>query len=532
MITCQQVLQKSFIACLLVASTLYPAKAQNAASEPPATTGETLPSVVVISATGEKDKLAKTRAAATTETAQPPKAAAAPPKSWLIAGSLRVRVENQNFFPTDKANGAYSFLGGAFRYGVTHQAKTEDFMLELEAPYLFGLPTKAIAPAPQGSLGHGANYFAANGNQVASVFLKQAWVRFKNNSAPGKNIRVGRFEIGDGLETTPTDANLAWVKQNRIAQRLIGTFGYTLVTRSFDGVQITSNSPHQNITALAFAPTRGAFDLNGMDTLPNIHVGYLALTIPQKEKKSSSDTRLFYLYYEDLRGQPVKTDNRPAAVRAADHHSIRISTIGANYARVMNLGQGKLDVMGWAAGQVGMWGSEKHGAYAAAGEVGYQMPRWDWHPWFRAGINFYSGDGNAANNQHGSFFPVLPTARIYARYPFYAESNLQDAFAQVILKPSSRLTLRSDVHNLRLAEINDLWYAGGGAFENQNFGFSGRTSSGHGDFATVYDLSADYQFSRSTAVTLYAAYANGGHVTDIFKSHDSIFGYAELNLKF
>jgi hypothetical protein len=160
------------------------------------------------------------------------------------------------------------------------------------------------------------------------------------------------------------------------------------------------------------------------------------------------------------------------------------------------------------------------------------MPKWDWKPWFRAGYNYYSGDGNPNNNQHGTFFPVLPTARIYARYPFFAESNLQDVFAQVILKPSSRLTLRSDVHSLRLAETRDLWYAGGGAGENQAFGYSGRPSSGRGDLATLVDLSADYQLYKSTAVTLYMAYANGGKPMSIFNSRDSVFGYAEVNYKF
>ena len=37
----------------------------------------------------------------------------------------------------------------------------------------------AIAPAPQGQLGLGAAYFAANGDKDGSVFIKQAFIRFK-----------------------------------------------------------------------------------------------------------------------------------------------------------------------------------------------------------------------------------------------------------------------------------------------------------------------------------------------------------------
>ena len=102
----------------------------------------------------------------------------------------------------------------------------------------------------------------------------------------------------------------------------------------------------------------------------------------------------------------------------------------------------------------------------------------------------------------------------------------------MILRPNTRLSLRADIHSLRLAETNDLWYSGGGAFENQTFGYSGRPSSGRGDLATLVDMSADYQLFKSTALTLYVAYANGGKPASIFKSRDSVFGYAEVNVKF
>ena len=46
-------------------------------------------------------------------------------------------------------------------------------------PLLVNLPTRAIAPAPQGQLGLGASYFAASGKQDGSAILRQAFVRFK-----------------------------------------------------------------------------------------------------------------------------------------------------------------------------------------------------------------------------------------------------------------------------------------------------------------------------------------------------------------
>lgn len=477
-------------------------------------------------AVSEKEKPVET-------TAQPNKLAPAPPpKGYVFFGSLRVRVEDQNFFPTPKANGAYTFTGGALRFGVTRQTNNEEITLEMEAPFLFNLPTKAIASAPQGQLGHGATYFAANGSRVANFFPKQAFVRIKPFADQANSLRMGRYEFNDGLETTSPDPAINWLKQNRISQRLIGPFGYTLVQRSFDGIQYAYNTPKANVTAMGFFPTRGAFDLNGWDTLSDIRLFYLSGTLTKAKKESATDARLFYIYYEDARRKDVKIDNRPLGVRTPDKNTIRIHTFGAHYTRTMNLGPGKADVLLWAAGQVGEWGLLDHGAYAFAGEIGYQFPKAGWKPWVRAGYNIYSGDGNPNNKEHGSFFPILPTARIYARYPFFAESNLQDLFAQVILKPSSRFTLRSDLHSLRLADSHDLWYSGGGAFQNSTFGYSGRPSSGFSDLATLVDTSADYQISKSTAVSLYLAYANGGRVTNIFTSRDSIFGYLEANYKF
>ena len=156
----------------------------------------------------------------------------------------------------------------------------------------------------------------------------------------------------------------------------------------------------------------------------------------------------------------------------------------------------------------------------------------DGNPGFDLGYYLGSGDGNNANGRHGTFIPILPTPRIYARYPVYNESNLEDSSISLILKPTSKLTLRPEFHALRLADRNDLYYSGGGAYNNSIFGFAGRPSNGSSDLGRLVDLSADYQVNKATAVTLYMGYLNGGKVVNEFKSRDSVFGYAELNYKF
>jgi hypothetical protein len=136
---------------------------------------------------------------------------------------------------------------------------------ELAVPALVGLPDDAVAPPPQGQLGFGGPYRAINVNQDASIFPKQAFVRFKGlGSNPANSLRLGRFEFWEGQEVTPADPTLSWLKRERISGRLIGNFGFTLAQRSFDGIQLLRNTPGSNLTLVAARPTEGVFQLNGL----------------------------------------------------------------------------------------------------------------------------------------------------------------------------------------------------------------------------------------------------------------------------
>lgn len=153
-----------------------------------------------------------------------------------FSGSLRARVENWNWFETPDADDRYTFLGAQLRVAAKKKLGRVEGQLELAAPVLLNLPDDAVQPAPRGALGIGGNYFAANGDtNVAGLFVKQAFLR-------AGRFRLGRFEFADGAEHLPADAQLAAVRRDRIANRLIGTFAFTHVGRSFDGVQFDSKA--------------------------------------------------------------------------------------------------------------------------------------------------------------------------------------------------------------------------------------------------------------------------------------------------
>lgn len=229
----------------------------------------------------------------------------------------------------------------------------------------------------------------------------------------------------------------------------------------------------------------------------------------------------------------MKTDNRPPTVRRADVDAIGIATIGGHYLRSVKTGASAVDLLAWGAFQAGSWGALDHQAGSFAVEAGWQPAIATWKPWIRGGYSYGSGDGNASDNVHGTFFQVLPTPRVYARFPFFNLMNTRDGFGELILRPSAKLTVRSDAHVLRLADAADLWYQGGGAFEPDTFGYAGRPSGGSTDLAAMYDASGDYVLHRHLTVSGYYGYAAGGAVPRaIYLDGAGQFGYAEAVVRF
>jgi hypothetical protein len=453
-----------------------------------------------------------------------------------LSGSLRFRIESSDWFGDDP-NGTYTYPGSIVRVAVGQAKPRADWQIELAVPVIVGLPDQAVAAGAQGALGLGASYFAANDNSTnaASLFVKQAFVRVKRlGGVNGQSLKIGRMEFVDGTEVAPKHATLAALKRDRIAHRLLGNFGFTHVGRSLDGVLYAIDRPALNVTVLGARPTQGVFQANGWDEL-GVNVFYGAVTGQIAGARTAGEWRLFALAYRDGRDAVVKTDNRPLAVRRADVDPINLGTFGGHYLHVAQTAAGPIDLLVWGAAQTGSWGRLAHRAGAFAVEGGWQpqgAPALS--PWIRGGFDYGSGDADSTDTTHGTFFQVLPTPRVYARFPFFNMMNTGDAFGELILRPSKTVTLRADVHALRLTDVNDLWYQGGGAFQPLTFGYAGRPSGGHSDLATLADASGDVSLNPHASVGAYFSYAGGQSVTQSIYagSGGARFGYVELLLRF
>lgn len=486
-----------------------------------------------IIASAQSTQTANTAPAPAASPSPKPVAAPAPIKlgSLTLSGSLRARFESWDWFETNAAENNYNFGAATLRLAIGQQKDSFEWQVEAAAPVLLGLPDNAVAPAPQGQLGLGGTYFAANGRQDGSIFIKQAFIRFKGiGGDKASSLKLGRFEFNDGTEITPADAGLATIKRDHIAQRLIGTFGFTHVGRSFDGVHFVRNAKVGNFTFVGARPTEGVFQLRGWREL-DVDFYYGSFNKALKSKTSDSDLRLFALHYHDGR-RVLKTDNRPQAVRAADLAKIRVTTLGGHYITTAKAGAGKADFLLWGAGQFGDWGLLNQRSAAVAVEGGYQFNA-KLKPWLRAGYFHSTGDGNATDGTHRTFFQVLPTPRIYARFPFYDMVNNEDLFVQLRLKPHAKVGLRTDLHHLRLASAQDQWYLGGGAFQRATFGYTGRPSNGQKTLGTLADVSVDLTVTPTTTLTFYLAGVGGSAVAEkIYTGGNARYAYLEVVKRF
>ena len=453
-----------------------------------------------------------------------------------VTGTFRARGYGWDWFEPTAGDNQYAYSGNLLRVNFAEQRKGWEWDTELAAPFLLGLPDHATAAAPQGALGLGSNYYSANSNSQYSgmVFPKQVYVRFKGlGPSEAGSLQIGQFEFNDGTELVPKNATLATLKRDRISQRLIGTFGWSDMGRSFDGAHFSYSKPTNDFTLVTAIPTRGVFQTDGWGW-NRAAFGYAAFTHEWGHGNHAADTRVFMLDYDDWR-HILKTDNRPAAVRAGDTGNIRIETFGAHSMHAFTTNAGVIDALAWGAGQTGRWGTQTQLAYALDFEGGFQ-PKvlGKLKPWIRGGFTMGSGDGNSGDGRHGTFFQVLPTPRTYARFPFFNMMNTEDRFGALILRPHAKVTTSSEFHALRLSNAKDLWYSGGGVFQPWTFGYVGRPASGRRSLGNLYDTSVEYRATRRSTFTAYFGHAQGlAAMEQIYpKGKNGEFGYVEAMFKF
>jgi hypothetical protein len=450
--------------------------------------------------------------------------------------SDRLRGEFVDWFappPDVGAAGAerYDFFANRFRAGVSVGFPHVGLTLEMQHTQLANLPEDASLPPPQGNLGPGANYFAnTRRSPQGELFLKQGYLTLRGGGVTGT---LGRFDHRGGLEVLPADATLLAVKRTRIAERLVGPFDFTHVTRSFDGGRVAWDDPAWNVTAWGARPTQGGFEVSANTQVGRVWLAGASATWKGHDDAPPLDVQIFELYYRDARDDVLKVDNRPLAVREADTEPIGVNTVGAHALGAFAAGPGTIDLLFWGALQTGNWGTQDHAAWAYAVEAGYQLPRVPATPWLRLGYDRSSGDDDPDDSDHRTFFQVVPTARLYAQTPFYNLMNSGDFFVELLLRPHARVFVRTDWHWLVVTEDRDLWYQGGGVTKSSLFGYAGSPADGQRDLGQLVDLSVGLTLSKRLTLNTYYGHVFGGDaIGRSFAGTDADYGYVELLFKY
>ena len=442
----------------------------------------------------------------------------------------RFRAEFVDWFepkpdsPTPNNN--YTFVGNVFQVGVRVTRAPYEMFVQLQNSTLGNVPADAV--------GIGAAYYANTMRSTQNgVILRNAWAQTKSLfGVDGLFVKAGRQLYLDGLDAPAKQPNLKWVQAARVAQRLIGPFDYTHVGRSFDGGQIGYANDLIKVTGLGFRPTYGGFEVDANREL-DIDVGGLVLSLPDSPQLGNSIGRLFWFVYHDYR-DVVYVDNRPLPVRqAAKGESSTLHTIGANAIHVEEIGPGFADGMAYGFGQFGNYQDLNHSAWAYGVEGGYQIPGVWSRPWLRLGINSASGDPDPDDDRHQTFFQMLPTAWLYAQFPFYNMMNNQDVFVQALLDPHPKLTVRTDFHWLSVNSTRDLAYFGAGATKNDFFGFGGVPAKGQRDLAYVAHVNFEVRPLPYFKINAFYAHAWGQGVIDQnFAGKGGNYGFLEGILSF
>lgn len=444
--------------------------------------------------------------------------------------SDRMRGEFADWFetgpPLDRSD--YAFFANRAQVG-----------LGLEAGWLRGFiqyQHTVLAAVPQRGVGVGGSYRAHTDRTAQEQgWLRQGWFQAELARPKVRAIaQGGRFRYLDGTEIASQDPTLDWLRKTRIAERLIGPFDFTHVGRSFDGGRVALDGENLNVSAFYVVPTSGGFEVRAGDHM-GVELGGMSLAWKDSARHPGLQARLFWIHYDDRRpaaGDVVALDNRPAADRFGDRAKIRVETFGGDVLRVQRVGPGVWDSLLWVAGQTGQWQSLSQNSWAYAIETGYKFAEVPWQPWLRLAYFRSSGDDDPDDRRHGTFFQLLPTARLYAFTPFYNLMNSQDLMVQMLTRPFGKLTARLDLHWLRVTEGRDLLYTGGGATRRDVFGFGGTAAGGAREVAYVTSLSLVYPVVPHLELQGYVSHAFGQSVVrnGFPRDSDLTYGFIEATL--
>jgi hypothetical protein len=368
-----------------------------------------------------------------------------------------------------------------------------------------------------GSSGIGTTYFTASGGEDVSpgqMGLAELSVRFEitdSLSASG-----GRLAHKEGVETLTGNSRFDWIKLARLSERLIGTWDWVNVGRRFDGGEAALDRESWKLSAFGARVLQGGVDYqHAFERLEGVDVYSFVLTSKRGAWLPGGEVRLFNIAYRDAR----------SSTRTSLGDRLLIDGLGGSLVEIYPAGPGELDILAWVTYEFGHFGVMSHHAMAVIGEGGYAWPKAPFAPWVRGGLAYASGDGDPGDQDHETFFNMVPTNhKFYGDQDLSALQNLTNVYGQLRLQPHPRLVLNFEGHFFRLSDGADAWYGGSGPANNQEFGYVARLPHGGGQtsIGTEWDFTLTWMPRAILGVQVGASHFEGGEVAQaLFPIKDS-----------
>ncbi len=466
-----------------------------------------------------------------------PAAAPADPESITGHTSFLVenmtRVEAWRYFHPFNGGGIepdYSFVGNRTSLGASYAGPRWSLQGTLQYVRLENLPTRAIGP---GLMGTGAAYFF----QAAGTFSYQFYLRGLSATWRARDlgtwVELGRLSRAASTEPPSGDATIDGLVREELNGRLLGDMEWSFYQRAWDGARGGVRRGGWSATATAALPTQGTYEESANLFMDRVQVGALEVGAAPGALVPRTRVDAFTIVYDDTRRITARPDNLALTTTSRAH--IHVVTAGASMVGAYPSRTGTSDVVAWAAAQRGDWYGLRHRGLAATAAVGHRLSRVPWRPRLRAGVAWASGDGDATDGRHGTFFPLLPSGDRVSRLNAYALMNVVDAWTAIDATPVRTLDVRIGARRVRLADGADRWYQGSGATirAGNYFGYQGRNARGATSLGTVTEGNVRWQPTRWWTLQAFAGRMNGGDVVSrLFSGHRLVTAWLESTVRF